>query len=41
MAFSEKNEDPVHWKSYDFLILYAEPFYKRGQQIGNWKEFGK
>lgn len=39
MAFSEENEDLVHWESYDFLILYDEVFYKRDQKIGNWKDF--
>lgn len=29
MAFSEENENLVRWESYDFLILYAELFYKR------------
>lgn len=31
MASFEENEDLVHWESYDFLILYDELFYKRGQ----------
>ena len=41
MAFSEDSEDTVLWESYDFLILNAESFYKRDQQIGNWKDFCK